>query len=69
MKLTKPKLRGIIKEVFSERVAMPFGERLNSAIKDLDYMISVGPNEDVYDDPKQSVKFIKMARQLLGKVK
>ena len=69
MKLTKPKLRGIIKEVFNERVAMPFGERLNSAIKDLDYMISVGPNEDVYDDPKQSVKFIKTARQLLGKVK
>ena len=69
MKLTKSKLKEMIQEVFNERVAMPLGERLNSAIKELDYMISVGPGEDVYDNPKQSVKFIKMARQLLGKVK
>ena len=48
---------------------MPLGERLNTAIKELDYMISIGPAEDAYDRPKQSVKFIKMARQLLGKVK
>ena len=69
MKLTKLKLKEIIKDVFNERVAMPLGERLNSAMKELDYMISVGPEEDIYDNPKQSVKFIKMARQLLGKVK
>jgi len=69
MKLTKSKLKEIIKDVVDESVAMPLGERLNTAIKELDYMISVGPEEDVYDKPKQSVKFIKMARQLLGKVK
>jgi len=69
MKLTKLKLKEVIREVFNERVAMPLGGRLNSAIEDLDYMISVGPNENVYDNPKQSVKLIKAARQLLGKVK
>ena len=69
MKLTKSKLKEIIKDVVDESVAMPLGERLNSAINELDYMISVGPAEDAYDKPKQSVKFIKMARQLLGKVK
>ena len=69
MKLTKSQFKEIIREVISERVAMPLGERLNSAIKELDYMISIGPEEDAYDNPKQSVKFIKMARQLLGKVK
>ena len=69
MKLTKSKLKEIIKDVVDESVAMPLGERLNTAIKELDYMISVGPEEDVYDKPQQSVKFIKMARHLLGKVK
>ena len=69
MKLTKSKLKEIIKDVVDESVAMPLGERLNSAINELDYMISVVPAEDAYDKPKQSVKFIKMARQLLGKVK
>jgi hypothetical protein len=53
----------------NERVAMPFGQHLNSVLKELDYMISVGADDDVYDSPKQSVKFIKAARQLLGKVK
>ena len=69
MKLTKSKIRKIIKEVFNERVSMQFVEHLNSVIKELDYMISVGADDDVYDNPKQSVKLIKTARQLLGKVR
>jgi hypothetical protein len=84
-RLTKAKLKEMIKvgirreknwlqkkhedKVFNERVSMPFGEHLNSVIKELDYMISVGADDDVYDNPKQSVKLIKTARQLLGKVK
>ena len=59
VELTKSKLKEIIKDVVDESVAMPLGERLNSAMKELDYMISVGPEEDIYDNPKQSVKFIK----------
>ena len=51
-----------------ERVAMPLGQHLQDAQKDLDYMIKVGPIEDAYDSPKVSLKVIKMARKLLDKV-
>ena len=51
-----------------ERVAMPLGQHLQDAQKDLDYMIKVGPIADAYDSPKVSLKVIKMARKLLDKV-
>jgi hypothetical protein len=51
-----------------EKVAMPLGDHLTAATKELDYMIKVGPIEDAYDSPKVSLKVIKMARKLLDKV-
>ena len=55
-------------EKMDEKVAMPLGDHLNAATKELDYMIKVGPIEDAYDSPKVSLKVIKMARKLLDKV-
>ena len=52
----------------NEKVAMPLGDHLSAATKELDYMIKVGPIEDAYDSPKVSLKAIKMARKLLDKV-
>jgi len=51
-----------------EKVAMPLGQHLQAAEKELDYMIKVGPIEDAYDSPKASFKAIKLARKLLDKV-
>ncbi len=51
-----------------EKVAMPLGDHLTAATKELDYMIKVGPIADAYDSPKVSLKVIKMARKLLDKV-
>ena len=50
------------------KVAMPLGQHLEAAEKELDYMIKVGPIEDAYDSPKASLKAIKIARKLLDKV-
>ena len=55
-------------EKMDEKVAMPLGQHLEAAEKELDYMIKVGPIEDAYDSPKVSLKVIKMARKLLDKV-
>ena len=55
-------------EKIDEKVAMPLGQHLEAAEKELDYMIKVGPIEDAYDSPKASIKVIKMARKLLDKV-
>ena len=55
-------------EKMDEKVAMPLGQHLEAATKELDYMIKVGPIEDAYDSPKVSLKVIKMARKLLDKV-
>ena len=55
-------------EKIDEKVAMPLGDHLNVATKELDYMIKVGPIEDAYDSPKVSLKVLKMARKLLDKV-
>ena len=55
-------------EKMDEKVAMPLGDHLNTATKELDYMIKVGPIEDAYDSPKASFKAIKLARKLLDKV-
>ena len=55
-------------EKIDEKVAMPLGQHLEAAEKELDYMIKVGPIEDAYDSPKVSLKVIKMARKLLDKV-
>ena len=55
-------------EKMDERVAMPLGQHLQDAQKELDYMIKVGPIEDAYDSPKVSLKVLKMARKLLDKV-
>jgi hypothetical protein len=55
-------------EKMDEKVAMPLGDHLNAATKELDYMIKVGPIEDAYDSPKVSLKVLKMARKLLDKV-
>jgi hypothetical protein len=56
-------------EKMDEKVAMPLGQHLEAAEKELDYMIKVGPIEDAYDSPKASIKIIRMARKLLDKVK
>jgi hypothetical protein len=55
-------------EKMDEKVAMPLGQHLEAATKELDYMIKVGPIEDAYDSPKASIKVIRMARKLLDKV-
>ena len=55
-------------EKIDEKVAMPLGQHLEAAEKELDYMIKVGPIEDAYDSPKASLKVLKMARKLLDKV-
>ncbi len=55
-------------EKIDEKVAMPLGQHLQAAEKELDYMIKVGPIEDAYDSPKASIKVIRMARKLLDKV-
>ena len=56
-------------EKMDEKVAMPLGDHLNTATKELDYMIKIGPIEDAYDSPKASLKAIKIARKFLDKVK
>jgi hypothetical protein len=56
-------------EKIDEKVAMPLGQHLEAAEKELDYMIKVGPIEDAYDSPKASLKAIKIARKFLDKVK
>jgi len=55
-------------EKIDEKVAMPLGQHLQAAEKELDYMIKIGPIEDAYDSPKASIKVIRMARKLLDKV-
>ena len=55
-------------EKMDEKVAMPLGQHLEAAEKELDYMIKIGPIEDAYDSPKASIKVIRMARKLLDKV-
>ena len=67
----KKLIRKEIASIFSEKVAMQHGEHLQKAQKEIAYMIGEGPleNEDVYDKPIQSIKFLKIAQNALNRVK
>ena len=58
-------------DIYNERVAMPYGRHLQTAQEEVDIMVSDAPaaeEEGVYDKPKQSVKFLKIAQKALNKV-
>ena len=58
-------------ESVTERVAHPFSQHLRKAQEEVEWMVSKGPNpdgDDVYDNPKQSIKFLQVAQKALSRI-